>query len=83
MSARVTKIKSIQEIEDSTPHSPYSVIVSVTVGEDGVPTNINLVHSLGPAFNRIAIGAVRRSQFKPAVLNGIPLPLPALIEVDF
>jgi TonB family protein len=83
MSAGVTKIESIQEIEDSTPRSPHSVIVSVMIGEDGVLANINLIRGLGPAFNRTAIDAVRRSRFKPAVLNGIPLPLPALIEVDF
>ncbi len=83
MSAGVTKIKSIQEIKGSTPRSSYSVVVSVMIGENGVPTNINLISSLGPAFNRTAIDAVRRSQFKPAILNGTPLPLPALIEVDF
>ena len=71
------KIKSIQEIEDSTPRSPYSVVVSVMIGEDGVPTNINLIRSLGPEFNRTAIDAVRRSQFKPPVLNGTPVPVSA------
>jgi TonB family protein len=77
------KIKSIGEIEDSTPRSPYSVVVSVMISEDGVPTIVNLIRSLGPEFDRTSIDAVRRSQFKPPVLNWTPVPLPLLIEVDF
>ena len=78
------QIKSIYEIEDSTPHSPYSVVLSVLIDEDGIPTNVHIIRSLGLAeYNLTAIEAVRRSRFKPAFLNGTQVPLPALIEVDF
>jgi TonB family protein len=80
---RPPKIKSLYEIEDSTPRSPYSVVLSVIIGEDGVPTNLNLIRTLGPEYSLTAIVAVLRSQFKPPVLNGTPVAGPALIEVDF
>ena len=76
-------IKSIEVIEDTTPHNPYSVIFSLIISEDGVPENIDVIRSLGPEFDAAAIYAVRRLQFKPTLLNGQPVPLPALIEVDF
>lgn len=78
-----TKIKSIQQIEDDNPRSPYSVIVSVTIGEDGVPIVGKLIRSIAPEYEAAAIDAVRKSRFAPAVVNGTALPLPALIEVDF
>jgi len=70
-------------IEDNTPHSPYSVVLSVIIGTDGVPSNVSLIRSLTPEYNAQAIEAVRNWHFAPALVNGRPMPLPALIEVDF
>lgn len=70
-------------IEDSTPHSPYSVVLSVIIGADGAPSNVSLIRSLTPEYNAQAIEAVRNWHFKPTIVNGGPVPLPALIEVDF
>jgi len=77
------KIKSIVEIEDTTPHSPHSVVISAIISEDGVPENIDVVRGLGAEFNQTAIDAVRHSRFKLTLLNGSPVPLPTLIEVVF
>ena len=70
-------------LEDNTPHSPYSVVVSVIIGADGVPSNVSLIRSLTPEYNAQAIQAVRNWHFQPVLVNGRPMPLPALIEVDF
>lgn len=70
-------------IEDSTPHSPYSVVLSVIIGTDGVPSNVSLIRSLTAEYNTQAIEAIRNWHFTPPLVNGIPMPLPALIEVDF
>ncbi len=70
-------------IEDRTPHSPYSVVVSVIIGEDGVPSNPGVVRSLTPVYDSQAIEAVRTWHFQPFLLNGTPMALPALVEVDF
>lgn len=77
------KIKSIYEIEESTPRRPYSVIVSAIIGEDGVPIIGPLIRSLAPEYDAMAVDAIRKMRFKPPLLNGTPLPLPTLIEVDF
>jgi TonB family protein len=76
-------IFSAYVLDDSTPHSPYSVVLSVIIGADGVPSNVSLIRSLTPEYNAQAIQAVRNWHFQPVLVNGRPMPLPALIEVDF
>ncbi|HTS48752.1 MAG TPA: TonB family protein [Bryobacteraceae bacterium] len=70
-------------LEDSTPHSPYSVVLSVIIGADGMPSNVSVVRSLTPDYNAQAVEAVRTWHFTPALVNGVPVPLPALVELDF
>lgn len=70
-------------IEDNTPHWPYSVVISLVIGEGGMPANLQVVRSLAPQYDSQAIQAVRNWHFQPALVNGRPMPLPALIEVDF
>ena len=48
------KIKSIVEIEDTTTHSPYSVVISAIISEDGVPENIDVIRGLAVEFNLTA-----------------------------
>lgn len=80
---RPPKIRSIRQTDDATPHSPYSVILSVTIREDGVAIIGNVIRTIAPEYDQAAIDAVRQSHFEPAVVNGTALPLPAFIEVDF
>jgi TonB family protein len=76
-------IFSAYVIEDSTPHSPYSVVLSVIVGADGVPSNVSLLRSLTPEYNAQAVEAIHNWHFATPLVNGRPMPLPAPIEVDF
>jgi len=70
-------------IADSTPHSPYSVVVSVIIGDDGIASNARVMRSLTPEYDSQAMEAVRTWHFQPFLLNGTPAALPALVEVDF
>lgn len=66
-------------IADPTPHSPYSVILSVIVDQHGVSPTVQVVRSLGSAYDSQALEAVRNWRF----LNSFPVPSPVLIELDF
>ena len=77
------RIMSIHEIESTTPRNPYSDVVSILLGEDGVPSNLQLLRRLGQQFDEVAIEAVRNSHFPPKLLNGKPMPMSTFIEVDF
>lgn len=60
-----------------------TVILTIEVGEDGTPKNLQIVHSLGLGLDEKAIEAVSRWKFKPASRNGRPVRAPATIEVNF
>lgn len=55
-----------------------TVVVSVTVAEDGTPGNLEVARSLGIGLDEKALEAVKRSHFTPAS-PGLPLNIP----VDF
>ena len=76
-------VTSISLLEGDTPQNPYSVVVSLIIGADGVPTNLRVLRSLGAEFDSQALEAARQWRFKPATLNGSPAALPANIELDF
>jgi TonB family protein len=70
-------------IESDKPRWPYSVVVSAFIGQDGVPSNVSLIRSLTPQYDSQALETVRRWRFEPALVNGTPVVLQAIIEVDF
>jgi TonB family protein len=65
-------------IDGDTPHSPYSVVISAMIGENGAPADIRLVRGLGPQFDSKALEAVRAW-----LVDGVSSRGPVLIELDF
>ena len=68
-------------IDNDGPHWPYSVVVSATIGQNGVPANVSLVRSLGADYDSKAIEAVRQWRF--SLVNGKPAATTITIELDF
>jgi TonB family protein len=60
-----------------------TVLVSLLVGEDGVPQNVKVVRGLGLGLDEKAIEAVQGWRFKPAMKGGEPIAVPAQVEVNF
>jgi TonB family protein len=60
-----------------------SVRLSLVIDEQGRPDDIKVVLSLDPGLDQQAIEAVRQWQFAPATKDGVPVPVTALIEVNF
>ena len=59
------------------------VTLLLVVGKDGRPYNIRVWQSLGMGLDEKAIEAVGHWRFKPAALNGQPVPTQIEVEVDF
>jgi len=58
------------------------VVVRVTVGKDGKVSNVQFIS--GPLiFRDAAFDAARQSQYKPAMLNGLPIEQPMDIRMEF
>jgi TonB family protein len=59
------------------------VELTLTVGTDGVPTDIQIARGLGGGLDEKAIDCVRAWRFQPATQNGVPIPAVILVEVLF
>lgn len=60
-----------------------SVMLQVVVGTDGKADVIDVIRSVGMGLDEKAVEAVQKWTFRPGVLNGVPVPVRALIEVNF
>jgi TonB family protein len=60
-----------------------SCVLSITVDEDGIPNDVQVVKSLRADYDQSAIEAVREWRFKPAQRNGQPVAMEIKTEVHF
>ncbi len=58
-------------------------VVSVVVGADGVPQQVDVVKSLGTDFDQRATNTVKQYRFTPALRNGEPVAVRVKFEVNF
>ncbi len=59
------------------------VQVSLIVDAEGLPQNVHVVKGIGMGLDEKALEAVRGYRFKPALKDGIPVPVRLLINVNF
>jgi TonB family protein len=59
------------------------VLVSVIVDAQGMPHDPRVVRALGMGLDEKAIEAVLKYRFKPAMKNGVPVPVKINIEINF
>ena len=58
-------------------------LISLIVDAHGMPQNQRVAYSLEPSLDQNAMYAISQYRFKPAMLNGIPVPVMITVEVDF
>jgi TonB family protein len=57
--------------------------VHLIVGTDGVPQEVEILHGMGFGLDESALAAVKTWRFKPATQQGVPMRVPANVEVSF
>jgi protein TonB len=61
-----------------------TVMVSVEIGADGVPTDVGVAKSSGSRhLDRAAVDAVRRWRFRPAMADGRPTTGRVQVPISF
>lgn len=60
-----------------------TVKISFTVTTEGRPADLRLIRSVSEELNQSAIRAVSRLRFKPAKMDGRPVPAQITIEIHF
>ena len=59
------------------------VVVSIVVDAQGMPHNPRVVRSVGMGLDEKAIEAVKKYRFKPAMKDGMPVPVMINVEINF
>lgn len=60
-----------------------TVVVAIAIGVDGNVHGVKVVRELDAALDQKAMEAVRQWQFSPARMNGLPVPVEVMVEVNF
>ena len=79
-------------ITSAPPHYPQelwdamiegSVVIEGRIGEDGVPTALEVVAPVHPDFAKAALATVSQWRFEPAKQDGDPLSVPLKVTINF
>jgi TonB family protein len=60
-----------------------TVLLSLTVGTDGLVREVTVTKPLGHGFDEQAVRSVQKWRFEPAAANGRPIPARITVQVDF
>jgi TonB family protein len=60
-----------------------AVLLTLEIGRDGKPRNINVIRGLGLGLDEEATKAVSQWKFKPGTVSGTPVAVIANVEVNF
>jgi TonB family protein len=60
-----------------------TVILEIEVDTNGRPINIRVLHGLGLGLDELAMAAVARWKFRPALSGDRPVTAPAVVHVNF
>jgi periplasmic protein TonB len=64
-------------------HCEGVAVLWCVVSAKGKVTGVQVIKALGDGFDENAMKTVRKWRFKPAMLNGKPVPAKTLVEVHF
>ncbi len=79
----ISKVEPSYSAEALADKLSGSVLVSLIVGVDGVPSDIQIVKGLGEGLDEKAIEAVSQWRFKPGMKDGVPVAVKAQVNVNF
>jgi TonB family protein len=80
-----TKIKDVTPIYPAIAQSARVsgvVTIEATIGPDGKVTEAKVVRS-APLLDQAALDAVRQWEYRPTLLNGVPVPVLTTITINF
>jgi TonB family protein len=64
-------------------HQSGRVILRIFVTEEGLPERAQILVHAPYGLDEQALAAVAQYRFRPALLEGVPVPMPIAVEVNF
>jgi TonB family protein len=68
--------------DSATARRAFSGAVRVDIDETGRVTNAHMERPVHPAYDPLVLEAARRWTYKPATLNGVPVPSEKTVEIQ-
>jgi TonB family protein len=69
--------------ETRRPKRQGTVILGLTVREDGLPTDVCVAEASGVGLDEASVDAVKRWKFEPGTKDGLPVPTRISVEATF
>jgi periplasmic protein TonB len=80
----ITEVRPTYTNRAMVDHISGSVVLELIVRSNGVPSNIRVVRSLDPGgLDQEAVKAASQWRFEPGRLNGVPVDVIVVLQVDF
>lgn len=79
----LTKVEPECTAEANQAKTEGTVVVTVTIDQNGVPGNIRVIRGLDFGLSDKAVEAVEQWRFEPGTKDGRPTAIDATIEVNF
>jgi TonB family protein len=79
------KIKDVKPVYPAIAQSARvtgAVMIEATIGPDGKVTDAKVVRSI-PVLDQAALDAVRQWEYRPTLLNGVPVPVVVTVTINF
>ncbi len=87
MGPGVTPPRVTQQVQPEHPAKGFrisgTVLVSLVVSSEGVPTEVRVVKSLEKEIDQSAVEAVKKWHFDPARKDGQPVAVKVTVEIRF
>jgi TonB family protein len=80
-----TKVKDVMPVYPAAAKSAKVagvVIIEATIGADGKVIDAKVLRSV-PMLDQAALDAVRQWEYKPTLLNGVPVPVVMTVTINF
>jgi TonB family protein len=74
-------VTDVSELPTSFAIQDKTVVVSMIVHEDGKPSDLAIVRSVGAALDKNVLAAVSQYRFKPGTLDNQPTAVPVNLEI--
>jgi TonB family protein len=79
---RAVNISTHGDVEWAAIPMHQTAVVELIVDENGKPSNMKIIHSLGQAMDKNVLEAVSQYRFTPGTVSHQPIPSPVNLEIE-
>jgi protein TonB len=79
---KMNDVRPVYPALAQSSHVSGAVTIEATIGADGKVIDAKVVRSI-PLLDQAALDAVRQWEYKPTILNGVPVPVLMTVTVNF